>query len=93
MESTELIKNDVNIDVDEDHVWQSVDKYLRKNEPEVTKTQSGEIIRFTRSTLHNCPPTTVRGWRFFFRLSFYHMPVMNKIRKQVQIYTDISKGW
>jgi len=93
MESTEIIDCNAYIDVDENHVWQSVDNYLRKNKPPVYKTESGEIIQFSRSTLHNCPPVTVRGWRYFFRLSFYHMPVMNKIRKQVQIYTDINKGW
>lgn len=57
------------------------------------KMRDCEVFEIKRDTLHRGTAAKVRQWRWFFRLSFYHMPVANKIRKQVQVYTDISQGW
>ena len=63
-------------------------KHIQRYTPE-----QGDVVMFNRSTLHRGLPAPVRQWRYFFRLSFYHMPAMNQERKQVQVYLDVNKGW
>jgi len=93
--NTAFMNTDLYLDVDENKVWQSVSKRIDKisDDSFIDILQAGHILKFSRSTLHKCMPATTRGWRYFFRLSFYHMPAMNQIRKQVQVYTDIHSGW
>lgn len=90
---TEFLNENVSIDIDENAVWQSVDKDLEKRSLNVLRFKSGDIVRFRRSNLHKCPPANQRQWRYFFRISFYHMPAMNQIRNQVQVYIDKNQGW
>jgi hypothetical protein len=81
----------VSKNIDENKVWNSVNDQV-KNKYRTSLVESGQIVKFKRSTLHRGTPTDKRAWRFFFRLSFYHMPCMNEIRKQVQVYTS-NEGW
>lgn len=90
---TEIVTEEVVLDVDESSVWMSVDSEVEKLKPKTFSLENGEIGLISRSTIHRCPKVEERCWRFFFRLSFYHMPVANKIRNQVQVYADINKGW
>lgn len=89
---TEILVGNIEVDVDKTAVWKSVDASLGNPEGALS-LRSGQIAMFNRATLHRCTPATQRGWRFFFRLSFYHMPAMNEIRNQVQVYTDVNQGW
>lgn len=89
---TEICNSPVFIEVDEGKVWESVNRGVIKEDPMVLKLRSGMVTRFSRQTLHRGTAATKRGWRFFFRLSFYHMPVQNEIRNQVQVYTQ-DQGW
>ena len=90
---TEIMKSRLEIDVDPKNVWGSVDQYVSEHSTfDSFGLRSGQIARFRRSTLHRGTPAVVRTWRFFFRLSFYHMPCMNQIRNQVQVYTT-NGGW
>lgn len=88
---TEFTTNPINLTVDPDHVWASVDEQMKVYRGKNAK--SCQIIKFSRGDLHRGPAAENRGWRYFFRLSFYHMPAMNRLRNQVQIYTDINQGW
>ena len=85
------------IEYDEDHVWKSVDEVMREREQKrhikTLAPKNGEIAYFTGQTLHKATPAIIRGWRYFFRLSFMANPPQDKIRKQVQVYTGISQGW
>ena len=94
---TEFYNKAVSVEVDKTNVWKSVDTYvsneLRGTRKNIKVTKSGDICKFTRQTLHRAPMATQRGWSYFFRLSFYHMPAMNEIREQVQVYSDINQGW
>jgi len=89
-QGTELAMDRQVLDVDPDNVWGSVDAQVAGRS---TKLLSGEVAKFRRSQLHRGLPATARGWRYFFRMSFYHMPAVNEIRQQVQIYTDVAQGW
>ncbi len=90
-EGTEIADEVIELDCDSKRLWQSVDAQLQNYEG--TKLQNNQIATFTRDRLHRGAAAKNRCWRYFFRLSFYHMPAMNEIRNQVQIYTDINKGW
>lgn len=92
-DATHFYGGSVKVDIDEKAVWQSVNNYLEAYGGVVHEGSSGTVYAFKRDQLHRGPAATVRGWRYFFRLSFYHMPTLNKIRNQVQVYVDISKGW
>lgn len=79
---------------DDENIWAQVNQSVEDLEDKrIHTTKSGEIVQFDRQTLHRGTVATVRQWRYFFRLSFYHMPAMNQERKQVQVYSDISQGW
>lgn len=90
---TEIILEQNTVDVDTDNVWKSVDSSINNMDINTKTATSGMVFNFDRPTLHRVLPAKNRGWSFFFRLSFYHMPVMNEIREQVQVYTDINQGW
>lgn len=79
--------------IDPDQVWKSVNSHISKSELSRSQYGNGEMVKFQRSSLHRGVPAMVRQWKYFFRLSFYHMPAMNEIRKQVQVYTDVNGGW
>lgn len=89
-DSTHYATSPIDVEVDESRIWASVNE--RVKDMQYGTYGNGEVVRMTRSTLHRGPPATVRQWRFFFRMSFYHMPCVNEIRNQVQVYTE-SKGW
>lgn len=94
-QGTEFIEQDLDIFIDPNNVWKSADKEIQLliDKPKTHLMKSGAVAKFSRSTLHRGTPANTRQWRYFFRLSFYHMPTMNRIRNQVQIYTDINSGW
>ena len=92
--NTEFIQETMTINCDEHKVWSSVDKHLESLEKLNTfHILDGDIIEFSQSTLHRAKPAINKGWRFFFRLSEYHMPPVNKIRHQVQVYASSTSGW
>ena len=88
---TQFAKGRHAIEVAEDSVWKSVDEQLK--DCNWIPAESGRVYRFRRNQLHRGNRASKRGWRYFFRLSFYHMPAANEIRKQVQIYADTGMGW
>lgn len=88
---TEFVNAPCEIDIDRDAVWKSVES--QSENCSTFKGESGRIYTFKRDQLHRGGPAQTRGWRYFFRLSFYHMPAMNQIRKQVQVYTTVEQGW
>ena len=92
---TEFITQDYTAkDIDKDLVWGSVSRGIGNGDNlDKMLLKDGELLMFTSSTLHRAMPATRRGWRWFFRCSEYHSKPQNKIRKQVQVYTDISGGW
>ena len=88
-EGTHFLCCDNTYDLDPERVWQSLSEQVDQH---YCSAKSGEIYRFNRSQIHRGPVATTRHWRYFFRLSFYHMPCANKIRNQVQVYTK-DTGW
>lgn len=85
------------IHVSEENVWSSVNKSVEelraKDEGCVLQFNRGEIVHFNRPSIHRGTAATKKGWRYFFRLSFTDRDITPSIRSQVQVYTDISKGW
>lgn len=94
---TEFLTGKIGIDIDEDRVWDSLNKKIESNEyfcqkEERMKCKPGNIYRFDQKSIHRASPTIHNGWRLFFRLSFDKRQIVNQIRKQVQVYTEIG-GW
>jgi hypothetical protein len=81
------------LEVDLDHVWPSVhrgaeDRLLRRE-----KMRDGEVVRFDGATLHRSAACHRSGWRYWFRLTLYHKPPQNVIKRRVQVYTPVeSRG-
>lgn len=92
---TQFINSYQEVMVNPERVWGSVNKELENiHGSHIFQTPAdGTVYRFTRGQLHRGPQCQNPEWRFFFRLSFYHMPAMNKIREQVQVYADPNNGW
>lgn len=90
---TEFYTKPVELDIWESRVWQSVDMQMADHRAHRMNVQPGEIVRFNQRTLHRATPCVEAGWRLFFRMSFYHRPPTNKIRRQTQVYTTESQGW
>jgi hypothetical protein len=91
--NTELV---LDIDVDKGMIWDQVNKQVKATEkvnPSIhTKAPDNEFTRFSRETIHCSNPSKVRGFRYFFRCSFYHMPAMNQFRANNNVYL-VPKGW
>jgi len=82
---------------DNEKVWGQVNKkveeYIKDGSIETMETKDNMLYLFRRDSIHSGQPAKRNGWRFFFRLSFYHTPPKNEIRKQVQVYANPNKGW
>lgn len=90
---TLVVDESVTMNIDTTKVWYSVDRGVQAIRPSITVLDNGGIYQFNRATIHKGTSAEHKAWRFFFRLSFYHMPCMEEIRKQVQVYTTTSLGW
>lgn len=92
---TEFLTSPFQGELDPNAVWQSLDAKLE--DPRYIRTTQlfghGEVAMFRRHSVHRGTPAKGKGWRYFFRLSFTSRKVTPTIRKQVQVYTDISAGW
>lgn len=90
---TEFVTENVDVDLDENRVWASLDEEINKLKPMTGFIKPGQIVLFDQNTIHRASPTKQGGWRLFFRLSYTHRKPINEIRKQVQVYTPINGGW
>lgn len=61
----------------------------------IVNAESGRYYQFDWNTFHQGVPAVANGWRWFGRLSRKtKRPVLNEIRKQVQVYLEYPKaGW
>lgn len=90
---TEFAAGRVELEVDPRAVWSSVDAGLDALGRGRFAALNGSVVRFSRSSLHRVAPAATRQWRYFFRLSFYDRPPNNLLRRQVNVYTDLNRGW
>jgi hypothetical protein len=94
LSNTEFLMNNMAIDVDEAHVWRSVNEAVdNAQDKTIMKANDGDVLRFNQSTIHRGMPSTGHGWRYFFRLTFTEKVPANKIRHQVQVYTSPDTSW
>jgi hypothetical protein len=91
---TEFVTEPLEVQYDERKVWGSIDEDINEElDPTTISLDDGIITTFNQTTLHRATSTMKKGWRFFFRLSYYHTPPRNQIRNQVQVYTITNQGW
>lgn len=87
---------EIDIDVESGGIWDQVNQQVKvyeNNDPSIHyRTPDNCFNRFSRETIHCSNPSKVRGWRYFFRCSFYHMPAMNQFRVNNNVYL-VAKGW
>lgn len=77
------------------NVWKSVSEQVEtvsgfkhyRNQTEC------EVFQFNQAALHRVKPATENGWRYFFRMALLKKKPLNKIRRQVQVYTTEHGGW
>jgi hypothetical protein len=81
------------LEVDTDHVWNSVHRGAERFLLHREKGRDGDVIRFDGNTLHRSSECHRTGWRYWFRLTIYPKPPKNIIKNRVQVYTPIeSRG-
>lgn len=60
-------------------------------------SKDGQLITFDNWSIHRAMPTTIRGWRLFFRVSMWHRPNLGDggmVTKQEQVYKLVEgSGW
>lgn len=83
----------VDIAEDDRHVWKTVHDAATARVLRALQFLDGEVVRFSQPTLHRVAPAECRGWRWWFRMSMYYRPPLNRIRRQVQVYTTEGGGW
>jgi len=94
---TEFLDQEIEIGVNKNDVWSSVDEYLNSYDHALNlKTEfiePGQIVQFDQQALHRSTHTINPGWRLFLRVSNADIKQENEIRNQVQIYLPLGKGW
>lgn len=91
---TQFLTEVVAINLNPKAVWSSVSEGLSTMYlPSVVHQESGHIMHFDTEQLHRAMPATERGWRWWFRLSHYQRPPLNRVRVQSQVYTTEHGGW
>lgn len=98
--ATEFLCDRVELQVDPDAVWKSVNQQLQTKENRTQRVQQLTWYQFSQDALHQATPATTPGWRLFYRASI--LPVdhpnaqgpVNVIRRCTQIYMDVkTAGW
>lgn len=76
-------------------VYREWDKAINRLKPATWSVKSGQIVYFTGDDFHRGVPAVGHGWRWFIRASRNtKRPVMNEIRRQVQVYMPaVTSGW
>lgn len=91
---TEFLDEEIELTIDRENVWSSLDRQLNSQAAFYNKElQEGDIVKFDQNTPHRAVSCVNPGWRFFFRLGVIPQEPQNKIRKQVQVYTVQGNGW
>ena len=85
------------LDYDPTRVWGSINDTIENDKSfhgyGSKNLREGVLTEFSGQTLHTATKSMKRGWRYFFRGSFMDEAPKNRIRRQVQVYTDSSVGW
>lgn len=93
---TQFIVGDYEMDIDENQpIWWQVDKHIREH-PEglpLLNCEDNKVYHFNRAALHRATPAIARGFRYFYRMSFHHMPVKNEFRRTSNVYVTLGGGW
>lgn len=94
---TEFITEDVELDIDPDHVWSSAHQQIAAHGLATMTAQDGRLYDFGSFTLHRCTPARVRGWRLFVRASMWHKPYLEgegTVARQEYVYRlREDTGW
>jgi hypothetical protein len=92
---TQLISSKIKMDLDDElPIWEQVNSKVNENIDNLTIKEpiDGDVVQFNRATIHRSTPARGRGWRYFYRLSFYHMPANNEFRVNNNVYISYTGG-
>lgn len=95
--NTKFLTEEITVNIDPEAVWKSVhdrvNNFVRDFPSLIFTVEDGQLIKFLQPTIHSASACHQKGWRWWFRLSCYHSPPQNSIRKQVQVYYTEGGGW
>ncbi len=90
---TEYVSNGVTLHgVDPENVWDSVNRAVEDTTLMVETPGDGVLASFPMPQIHRATPARNRGWRWWIHASLLPAKPKDRIRRQVQVYTDLSKG-
>lgn len=89
---TEFVYKEFQCEIDPNNVWGSLDTQVELLKPKTMFVPEGKVVQFGQQDIHRASKCVEYGWRFFFRCSITHRQPVNKIRRQVQVYTTVN-GW
>lgn len=101
---TKFLTKPVTVKINPFRVWKSVHDTVENSlslsealgtlDTDIFMAQAGTIYQMAQSQLHTPTPAICRGWRMFFRMTFYQHPPKSKIRNQTQVYViESGGGW
>ncbi len=94
--NTQFIAEPLHCEIDPENgtpIWAQVNASANASNIKTYEVDNGDVVRFTRDSLHRGTAAKAPTWRYFFRLSHTKNEPRNEIRNQVQVYTDINNGW
>lgn len=91
---TEFVTEDVTIDVDESRpLWRQVHDFVERERPRTMFLDPGKVCEFSSTSIHRATATTVRGWRWWARVSWRkNRPTLVNTAEQVYILSE-ANGW
>ena len=92
---TEFVSEPVHLALTGESLWRSVHRGIEALKPSTETLGPGSVLRFGSHTIHRATPARVRGWRFWFRLSFMHTKPEKALTvgpEQVYVLSE-ENGW
>lgn len=77
-----------------DHFNEEINKKIGNGTINTRQYASGDVLSFDALTFHRGRAATGSGWRFFIRATTNTpQKAYNEIRRQVNVYQDVKRGW
>ena len=74
--------------------YTQLNEIINEQKPELIRTGNNIIYKFGNTDAHRGIPATGHGFRYFFRATLNSQrQARNEIRKQLNVYLDVNKGW
>lgn len=92
---TEFVAEEVTIDIDDSRpTWRQVHDFVEREKPRTYSLPPGSVCEFKTLAIHRATPATMRGWRWWSRVSWRANRPSNIVNTAEQVYIlSEANGW